>query len=423
MYLPTDFIQKRLEEHGFFVSGDMLYVSSEHGCSKASEGRLFEVMLKRESISPDSVLHMGDDENGDVTMANARGLRVQPFVRGRLSVREKALADEGSLGPRLLRSQLAGASRLARLDCPHPMGDPQQRLWCMVCESVAPAFFGFVREVLKRAKEQGLDRLLFMGRDGQIFLRIAEFLTAGTKDFPTLQYVYGSRLAWSPTSFLELGERGLDEVFRKTHRTSVRLVFSRIGLMPEKLTEQLLSSGFPPEKWQRDLSLDERSQLRALLRSEKTRQALLAAAEAATAEACAYLRSLGIGQKENLGFVDLGWSGRLFANFDLLSSEANLNQSEAPVGFFFGLKKDLPPSVANRSFGFISSPDSTPSNSWVFAAATWLEAFASADHGSTVSYEDGRPILSTFPASNLRSVNTTQEAVLAYSRQLCANLE
>lgn len=72
MYLHEDFLSRVLEKNG--IQGwDKIYVSSDIGLDKYS-GKLFDYVLNDLSITPQTMLHIGDNLYSDGVMANSRGI-------------------------------------------------------------------------------------------------------------------------------------------------------------------------------------------------------------------------------------------------------------------------------------------------------------------------------------------------------------
>lgn len=79
MYLPKDIIENILANCGY-QGYEKLYLSSDVKLGKWS-GKLFQFICKDLSISPDTILHIGDDQGSDVTMAHKQGLQSMHFPK------------------------------------------------------------------------------------------------------------------------------------------------------------------------------------------------------------------------------------------------------------------------------------------------------------------------------------------------------
>lgn len=79
MYLPKDTIEKILTKCGY-QGYEKLYLSSDVKLGKWS-GHLFQFACKDLAISPEAILHIGDNQDSDVTMAHKQGLQSMHFPK------------------------------------------------------------------------------------------------------------------------------------------------------------------------------------------------------------------------------------------------------------------------------------------------------------------------------------------------------
>lgn len=71
MYLTPDVFDEIFKKIG--VRYDGLFISGMEGVTKRS-GRLFEIVLQKLGIGPESIIHIGDDKNNDVLMPRKYGI-------------------------------------------------------------------------------------------------------------------------------------------------------------------------------------------------------------------------------------------------------------------------------------------------------------------------------------------------------------
>jgi FMN phosphatase YigB (HAD superfamily) len=376
MHVSSEFIRTQLLRHGLWSEGDRCLVSCELGSSKAS-GEPFLKILEAERVSPAQVMHHGDDRVSDQEAAQKVGLTADLLTDARLNRYEEILerhatASEG------LSSAMAGASKLARLQV--PAHTPRERAIRDVAAGVAaPVLVGYLLWVLRRAGEQGLKRLYFVSRDGQVLLAVARRLAAKL-DFPCeLRYVYGSRLSWARPAMRSTDEQWIwaDE------KPSVKHVLGRLGIPPSELESTLESAGFPASGWSHALDADAAQRLRSVLREPEVRQKVDATAAREREILADYLRQEGITDATRKGLVDLGWRGSLCFSLGRLASELGF---QPPAWFYFGLR--LEPSSEEReppeTYFFDTSMRQGFLDFWVGAP---LEIFCSADHGTVLGFE------------------------------------
>lgn len=375
MHVSSEFIRAQLLRHGLWSSEDGCLVSCELGSSKAS-GEPFRRILEAERVSPAQVMHHGDDRVSDQEAAQNVGLTADLLADARLNRYEEILeryatATEG------LSSAMAGASKLARLQV--PAHTPRERAIRDVAAGVAaPVLVGYLLWVLRRAREQGLKRLYFVSRDGQVLLAIARRLAAKL-DLPCeLRYLYGSRLSWARPAMRSTDEQWIwaDE------EPSVRHVLGRLGISPGELESTLESAGFPASVWSHALDANATQGLAAVVREADVRQKVEATAAREREVLADYLRQEGMTDATRKGLVDLGWRGSLCFSLGRIASELGF---QPPVWFYFGLRPE--PSSEDRdspeTYFFDTSLRRGFIDLWVGPA---LEIFCSADHGTVLGF-------------------------------------
>lgn len=72
MYLPKEVVLKLLNKCGYSI--DNIYLSSEYLLTKHS-GNLYDLLIKKEDVNANEIVHIGDNWDSDVVMANSKGIR------------------------------------------------------------------------------------------------------------------------------------------------------------------------------------------------------------------------------------------------------------------------------------------------------------------------------------------------------------
>lgn len=188
MYLPRKEIERMLRAKG--VSGwDGLFVSSECGCRKRT-GKLFEKMLTELVVAPERVMHIGDDRESDFVVPQKMGMTaiLYPKIRDRFFEECPLVREWLSYRTSFEKERIVGALAYGwhRFKCEHP----QATFWHKIGFLYGGVLgFAYVLWVGLKAKEMGLNHLMFVGRDGYIWQKIAQSI------FPDLKsdYFYAPR--------------------------------------------------------------------------------------------------------------------------------------------------------------------------------------------------------------------------------------
>lgn len=150
MYLPRAFIEERLHENGI-AGWDAIYVSSERKARKAT-GRLFDLMLTELNVSPDLVLHIGDNRRSDVQRPNEKGIAAYQYCRG---------VESGIM--RSFAPKIAWAKVIEEGWRQFGSSDYWERVGYVYAGVLGYAYARFVGD---EAKRRGISRLLLVYRDG-----------------------------------------------------------------------------------------------------------------------------------------------------------------------------------------------------------------------------------------------------------------
>jgi FMN phosphatase YigB (HAD superfamily) len=424
MYLPTEIIKGFLKEHQIWANGDVLYVSAEVGFGKGS-GRLFEHHLARYGLKSSQLHHRGDNLHADVRVPQKMGIQVTPFLKAHLNRYERLIADNETL-PLRFRSLVAGASRLCRLQCPET--DPhRQTIWHTAANVVAPLIFGFVWSVLRQAKEQGIQRLYFMARDGQILLKVAREICSQWNYNIECRYLYGSRQAFHFPSIQELGETEFNWLFDSRDFFSVRIICQRVHLEPEQIADTLANYGFPSQSWDKKLADGETIALKKVFQEPAVIEPILTMAATYREKAIGYFKQEGMGDETPFATVDIGWSGKSQRSLSRLLAAGGIYPATGLKGFFFGLLSTTQAFPSDQLMPYYLAANELTERRFLCDPQI-LELFMAGDHGSTLRYEkQGDLYIPTLLSAQNESgiawgVLGQQQAVVEFAKCLTENL-
>lgn len=312
MYLPKEFIENTLSDIGY--SGwDRFYLSCDCGVNKAS-GQLFDLILEDFQCDPGSLVHVGDNINGDIRKPQSLGIntihipRSADTFRGKYSfakqIFEKTVQKNSTLCSSLCTQLVADNSYEAMLSQKKGSlnGDPYNFGY----NNMGPMILGFVTWLHKQASEQGLDKLLFLSRDGQVLHRAYQAFW-GDMGIDA-SYVYSSRRIATIASI-----RTPHDIKRLLNnpvfpRSIASFLFQRFGLRHEDLDFKLLSEfGFKSLEDRVGPKTD-KNMLNDLVLGHTER--ILLKAKIQRDEYKSYLSQHFEG-KQKIGVVDIGYAGSM----------------------------------------------------------------------------------------------------------------
>jgi hypothetical protein len=179
-------------------------------------------------------------------------------------------------------------------------------------EVLGPAYACFVHGAIERAESRGLERLAFVAREGQLFLRLYEVLASrlgrgschelplplAPLDGAAVGAPPGPRASCaSPVRRVDRQERarparGLRSRRRRADRAGARAPASRIPAIPCAATTSCGAS-------------------RRLVEDAELQRLVAARAAVARARLRAYLAQEGIFRERAVGLIDIGWGGTI----------------------------------------------------------------------------------------------------------------
>ena len=418
MYLPREVVREMLERCGYTVPDETLYVSNDVGKTKRA-GSLYRHVLEKENLSARDLLHCGDGVESDFLGARKAGVRPELFTGTQLNRFERAMLNVPSRSP-WVTSQLAGISRVTRLSVSNEGALSGSA--ALASSVVAPLLVGFVTWVLQDAKTQGLERLYFVARDGQVLHKIAQALEPDLE----VRYLYGSRQAWYIPSAFTVSREELEFVLMTGQSSAPRHNLKRLNLTPEGLEASLVRRGFPKETWDVQLEGEAYGRFWAFLEDPEVAPQIVAQAEAAREAALAYFEQEGLLRDDRWALVDVGWTLRTQGSLHKILASAGQPHT---LGYYLGISKTR---FSSRAYGQGRAYLLEEAENEALAPVRTLfenkglidQVFTMADHGSTSRYAcvDGKmePVLSNLPAYPQREafLRTVHELVTKFAEEL-----
>lgn len=287
MYLSKVFLSELLQKNGYGGYGE-LYVSCEYEKSKA-EGSLYEV-VKRAYPDTDSMIHVGDNPVSDVKNAKKHGFEVfyYPNVnRNALLYRAYDMsAVVGGAYRGIVNNKLYNGTE--QLSMEYEYGYIYGGLFVL----------GYCNFIHTYARVHGIDKLLFLSRDGDILRQAYAVLFPEEKT----EYVYWSRAAATKLmaryNRYDFFRRYLYHKADGTYTLEQILKSMRLEFLLDRLLQQL-----PNEIY---LTSGNVSQVKRFL--EANWQEVTAVYDRESKAAELYYKKV-LGDSRNALAVDIGWAG------------------------------------------------------------------------------------------------------------------
>lgn len=201
MYLPIDFIKKKLKDWGFYLNNN-IYLSSSIKKTKSS-GHLFDYIAKKMNVNYRNWQHKGDNKYSDYIIPKEKG--IESILASHHYNQYEIMGMEGMHNGFWPNSTYPFAlSRAIRLSFPNTPNH------IFAATFVAPMFVSYVYYILLDSRKRGIRHIFFVARDGLILYNIAkEFKHL----FPDIQlsYLYASRQAVYMAGLNEVSVNGVKD--------------------------------------------------------------------------------------------------------------------------------------------------------------------------------------------------------------------
>lgn len=144
-----------------FDSFDYIYVSSEFKVTKQS-GQLFPIILNREGVQPDRLLHIGDNEIADFKQPKKYG--IQSFFYKR-TLKYYPYSESTNL---ISNHELGVQLDTINTFIDNTLSEHESSDYKLGYSVFGPLLCGFISWINDTAQEKGIDKILFCSRDGYL---------------------------------------------------------------------------------------------------------------------------------------------------------------------------------------------------------------------------------------------------------------
>ncbi len=295
---------------------DRVFVSSEHRLGKS--GGLFEIVLRELGAAPDQVVHVGDNEEADVTVPSELGIVCTPFERVPQALRRVLNAERlqrarepvvGRENPRghgaagVVTDLTSLRGKVAAREGGAAMPGALKPFWDYGALIHGPVFTGFAEWVQERAAALGVTRVHGFMREGgflgALVDRAGEYLGTDVRAQP----LWLNRAVLSAASIGEVTVDELRPLMVRRRTPTVERFLRSIGLAPDDLLRFATHA-----RTTLDDGVTRENLLVAIQDDAAARAKVLAHAHAMRERVVAYvLRELA--GDERLVCLDLGWAG------------------------------------------------------------------------------------------------------------------
>lgn len=258
----------------------------------------------------------------------------------------------------------------------------------------APFLIDYTIWILRKAKEEKIERLYFLARDAQYVRDIAESIAPELKLDCELRYLQVSRISINLAAAGGLGGESESWLLSRIRRTTPLELGAKLHLNSDELRDALSAADLPNASLGEQLGERSATDLLDVLRRDSYHSIIRDRAKQAGDRAIPYLQQEGIFEPVRIGVVDLGGTG---SQFRAIASFRRTEGLTDPIGFL--VCRDSNPSLdsaveaddragCERLHVYLTDDVRETGPKRFAALITLLEVFCAADHGRVVGYEE-----------------------------------
>ena len=311
MYLNSDLLSELLGRQGLLKYFDNLYVSADYKEGKYS-GRLFRRMLHKQEIKAQHVVHIGDNPVSDRRMACKEGIQgVWLYEKKDLRRRER-LALSGKMAQRggIWMGRYFFEMVQTRIQQDDSL-NPRNFFFRYGRDVLGPAFSVFMQGLQERLQRhtqqgQGIEKLLFVARDGFMFERM--YRQFDTAEQVASEYVYLSRKVITAASIADgLTHEQVVVAFYNPKQQGLASVCKVYGLPADELQPLARLHGWqdfaaPITDWHE-------KRLHQFLQDKRVQSIVRRVGQEHKQLLERYLEQVGFFDHQRVALVDIGWNG------------------------------------------------------------------------------------------------------------------
>lgn len=319
MYLDERFLLKKLSSLGI-TSFVEIFLSSNYRKRK-TEGDLFKVLVEKTKINPKNIIHIGDNPVGDKNIPSSLGINTKLLSRSN-DLLSKHSGNWAKYAQTLKASRSFNESAVFGLIADRFFDDPSSlplantdfggNPFNFGFAALGPLVLGFASYIFKECKKNGINKILFLSRDGKIFKNAFDLIDKN-KVFKT-EYFYFSRRAARVASIYSKADI-FSIISQPIYSTTIAEYFEKkFGLSRDRLDVQFL--------YEKSCTNGLDHKIGAKFSKEILKEIVFhhesAILENSASERIAFKKAfyLQASVDENIALVDIGYAGTLQAAFE-----------------------------------------------------------------------------------------------------------
>lgn len=318
MYLSQDLIEKMLNKIGI-KQWDNLYLSNSLNKTKY-DGSIYEYVLQDLKISPNRLIHIGDNPKSDIKSARKNGIKAISVPTHTVNIKYYN-RKINNIWDNVAREFIN--NNILEIEDKEKLG----------FETMGPLLFGFCSWLTKQVKKENIKKIYFFSRDGQILKRA--FDTVNSDSNIKTYYFYASRRVFQvpPLAYSDMTYENFITRSGWTDKFNFGYFLKSLGIEDVEIQKKLAKKYkiSLTEKNINGKKLKENKKLKNVFNKEKDIIKDNAQKELDCLKG--YIEQNDMYGK--VAIVDIGWLGNSQRNLQYLLNRENLNTNL--IGFYVGI--------------------------------------------------------------------------------------
>jgi FMN phosphatase YigB (HAD superfamily) len=403
------------------VDFELVFVSNQYRAGKGTG--IWEPVLERLGVEPARMLHIGDNENADVTAPEEYGIRTVHYAQRppdltQVLEREGVLgqadplvpkpqldAEGGDFGLTVLRSKVLALG-----------GDAADNpFWRFGAAVLGPVFSAFASWLVEQAEAEGEDTVYCVMREGEFLSRIVDGAAISMGSSVRAKRLWLSRHVCARAALAEASEAEVRRFLARRAAPTVESLLEGLGVEIGQFPAIAARAGAGM-----DDPVTREAVLAELAGNERARAQIAAQAAALRSRLVAYVQRQ-TGGASRLLLADLGWGGTIQERLDAALAAAG--PAPDTIGLYLltnetALDRTLDGLHARGFLAGFGLPEKL--SRWVIRSPEILEQVCMCDEGSMIDITaDGEPVHGPRPSNAVQSLQRValQQGIVAFQRE------
>lgn len=220
MYLSKEQIIQMLKVCDISVEWfDEIFVSSEY-CASKREGSLYDIVLDRYGIMPEQMLHIGDNSQSDIHMANQKG--IDTFHYSNQNYGSTSLVMDHVMIPNILPQLYSLRKWMTSMVKEE---DQEKRRWMLFGMNTMGPFFTYATEwVLDVLEREHIGTIYPLMREGELYQFLLEEALHYREKPVSVKLFYSSRNSMFLNHFETIHEQDIIDTYKKCCKEEVNVI-------------------------------------------------------------------------------------------------------------------------------------------------------------------------------------------------------